>query len=163
GPRATSSAVPASRRRTSRTDRSWWGWSPTAAAPRAPAPRCAMPTGARSARPPPARCPRRWATRSPWASCHRAPPRSAPSWGPTCAARTRRAASWTRPSAPATDLPPRRHHENLPPPRRTLPLSADLLSSKDHEWVRVESEGVALVRVTHYAAEQRGADVYVVL
>src|SRR5699024_9169178 len=120
-----------------------------------------MPTGARSARSPPARCPRRWATRSPWASCTRAPPRSAPSWWPTCAARTCRSASWRRPSAPATDLPPPSHHENLRPPGRTIPMSADLLYSKDHEWVRVESEGVAIVGVTDYAAEQLGDVVYV--
>ena len=40
-------------------------------------------------------------------------------------------------------------------------MSADLLYSKDHEWVRVESEGVAIVGVTDYAAEQLGDVVYV--
>ena len=40
-------------------------------------------------------------------------------------------------------------------------MTAELLYSKDHEWVRVESEGVALVGVTDYAAEQLGDVVYV--
>ena len=40
-------------------------------------------------------------------------------------------------------------------------MSAELLYSKDHEWVRVESEGVAIVGVTDYAAEQLGDVVYV--
>ncbi len=40
-------------------------------------------------------------------------------------------------------------------------MSAELLYSKDHEWVRVESDGVAVVGVTDYAAEQLGDVVYV--
>ncbi|WP_394216054.1 glycine cleavage system protein GcvH [Brachybacterium vulturis] len=40
-------------------------------------------------------------------------------------------------------------------------MSAELLYSKDHEWVRVDSEGVAVVGVTDFAAEQLGDVVYV--
>ena len=40
-------------------------------------------------------------------------------------------------------------------------MSAELLYSKDHEWVRVESDGVAVVGVTDFAAEQLGDVVYV--
>ena len=40
-------------------------------------------------------------------------------------------------------------------------MSAELLFSKDHEWVRVESDGVAVIGVTDYAAEQLGDVVYV--
>ncbi|MGO2721597.1 glycine cleavage system protein GcvH [Brachybacterium tyrofermentans] len=40
-------------------------------------------------------------------------------------------------------------------------MTAELLYSKDHEWVRVESDGVAVVGVTDYAAEQLGDVVYV--
>ena len=40
-------------------------------------------------------------------------------------------------------------------------MSAELLYSKDHEWVRVESDGVAVIGVTDYAAEQLGDVVYV--
>lgn len=40
-------------------------------------------------------------------------------------------------------------------------MSAELLYSKDHEWVRVESEGVAVIGVTDFAAEQLGDVVYV--
>jgi glycine cleavage system H protein len=40
-------------------------------------------------------------------------------------------------------------------------MSADLLYSKDHEWVRVESDGVAVIGVTDFAAEQLGDVVYV--
>ena len=40
-------------------------------------------------------------------------------------------------------------------------MSAELLYSKDHEWVRVESDGVAVTGVTDYAAEQLGDVVYV--
>ena len=35
-------------------------------------------------------------------------------------------------------------------------MSAELLYSKDHEWVRVESDGVAVIGVTDFAAEQLG-------
>ncbi len=38
---------------------------------------------------------------------------------------------------------------------------ADLLYSKDHEWVRVESDGVAVIGVTDFAAGQLGDVVYV--
>ncbi|MCS6712557.1 glycine cleavage system protein GcvH [Brachybacterium sp. EF45031] len=38
---------------------------------------------------------------------------------------------------------------------------ADLLYSKDHEWVRVESDGVAVIGVTKFAADQLGDVVYV--
>ena len=37
-----------------------------------------------------------------------------------------------------------------------MEMSADLLFSKDHEWVRVESDGVAVIGVTDFAAEQIG-------
>lgn len=40
-------------------------------------------------------------------------------------------------------------------------MSAELLYSKDHEWVRVESDGAAFVGVTDFAAEQLGDVVYV--
>lgn len=40
-------------------------------------------------------------------------------------------------------------------------MSAELLYSKDHEWVRVESHGVAVIGVTDFAAEQLGDVVYV--
>ncbi len=40
-------------------------------------------------------------------------------------------------------------------------MAAELLYSKDHEWVRVESDGVAVIGVTDYAAEQLGDVVYV--
>ncbi|APX31476.1 glycine cleavage system protein H [Brachybacterium sp. P6-10-X1] len=40
-------------------------------------------------------------------------------------------------------------------------MTAELLFSKDHEWVRVVSDGVAVVGVTDYAAEQLGDVVYV--
>ncbi|WP_114855053.1 glycine cleavage system protein GcvH [Brachybacterium sp. YJGR34] len=40
-------------------------------------------------------------------------------------------------------------------------MSAELRYSKDHEWVRVESDGVAVIGVTDYAAEQLGDVVYV--
>ncbi len=40
-------------------------------------------------------------------------------------------------------------------------MSAELLFSKDHEWVRVESDGLAVIGVTDYAAEQLGDVVYV--
>ncbi|ASK66760.1 glycine cleavage system protein H [Brachybacterium avium] len=40
-------------------------------------------------------------------------------------------------------------------------MSAELLYSKDHEWVRVESAGAAVVGVTDFAAEQLGDVVYV--
>ena len=40
-------------------------------------------------------------------------------------------------------------------------MSAELLFSKDHEWVRVESDGVAVIGVTDFAAEQLGDVVYV--
>ena len=40
-------------------------------------------------------------------------------------------------------------------------MSAELLYSKDHEWVRVESDGVAVIGVTDFAAEQLGDVVYV--
>lgn len=40
-------------------------------------------------------------------------------------------------------------------------MSAELLYSTDHEWVRVESDGVAVIGVTDYAAEQLGDVVYV--
>ena len=40
-------------------------------------------------------------------------------------------------------------------------MSAELLYSKDHEWVRVESDGVAVIGVTDVAAEQLGDVVYV--
>lgn len=40
-------------------------------------------------------------------------------------------------------------------------MTAELLYSKDHEWVRVESDGVAVIGVTDYAAEQLGDVVYV--
>ncbi|MDN5599091.1 MAG: glycine cleavage system protein GcvH [Brachybacterium sp.] len=40
-------------------------------------------------------------------------------------------------------------------------MSAELLYSKDHEWVRVESDGAAVVGVTDFAAEQLGDVVYV--
>lgn len=40
-------------------------------------------------------------------------------------------------------------------------MSAELLYSKDHEWVRVESDGLAVIGVTDYAAEQLGDVVYV--
>ena len=42
-----------------------------------------------------------------------------------------------------------------------MEMSADLLYSKDHEWVRVESDGVAVIGVTDFAAEQLGDVVYV--
>ena len=40
-------------------------------------------------------------------------------------------------------------------------MSAELLYSKDHEWARVESDGVAVIGVTDFAAEQLGDVVYV--
>ena len=40
-------------------------------------------------------------------------------------------------------------------------MAAELLYSKDHEWVRVESDGVAVIGVTDYAAGQLGDVVYV--
>ena len=40
-------------------------------------------------------------------------------------------------------------------------MSAELLFSKDHEWVRVESDGLAVIGVTDFAAEQLGDVVYV--
>ncbi|WP_434176885.1 glycine cleavage system protein GcvH [Brachybacterium conglomeratum] len=40
-------------------------------------------------------------------------------------------------------------------------MPAELLYSKDHEWVRVESDGVAVIGVTDFAAEQLGDVVYV--
>ena len=40
-------------------------------------------------------------------------------------------------------------------------MSAELFYSKDHEWVRVESDGAAVVGVTDFAAEQLGDVVYV--
>lgn len=40
-------------------------------------------------------------------------------------------------------------------------MSAELLFSKDHEWFRVESDGLAVIGVTDYAAEQLGDVVYV--
>ena len=40
-------------------------------------------------------------------------------------------------------------------------MSAELLFSKDHEWVRVESDGLAVIGVTDYAAEPLGDVVYV--
>ena len=40
-------------------------------------------------------------------------------------------------------------------------MTAELLYSKDHEWVRVASDGVAVIGVTEYAAEQLGDVVYV--
>ncbi|WP_062949585.1 glycine cleavage system protein GcvH [Brachybacterium sp. sponge] len=40
-------------------------------------------------------------------------------------------------------------------------MSAELLYSKDHEWVRVESDGVAVIGVTDFAAGQLGDVVYV--
>ena len=40
-------------------------------------------------------------------------------------------------------------------------MSAELLYSKDNEWVRVESDGVAVIGVTDFAAEQLGDVVYV--
>ncbi|WP_341855109.1 glycine cleavage system protein GcvH [Brachybacterium sp. GPGPB12] len=40
-------------------------------------------------------------------------------------------------------------------------MSAELLYSKDHEWVRVESDGVAVIGVTDFAAERLGDVVYV--
>ncbi|GAA1487222.1 MULTISPECIES: glycine cleavage system protein GcvH [Brachybacterium] len=40
-------------------------------------------------------------------------------------------------------------------------MTAELLYSKDHEWVRVVSDGVAVIGVTDYAAEQLGDVVYV--
>lgn len=42
-----------------------------------------------------------------------------------------------------------------------MEMSAELLYSKDHEWVRVESDGVAVIGVTDFAAEQLGDVVYV--
>ena len=42
-----------------------------------------------------------------------------------------------------------------------MEMSADLLYSKDHEWVRVEPDGVAVIGVTDFAAEQLGDVVYV--
>lgn len=42
-------------------------------------------------------------------------------------------------------------------------MSSDLRYSKDHEWVRTESEGLAVVGVTDFAAEQLGDVVYVEL
>lgn len=40
-------------------------------------------------------------------------------------------------------------------------MADDLRYSKDHEWVRVESDGTAIVGVTDFAAEQLGDVVYV--
>ncbi|PMC74452.1 MULTISPECIES: glycine cleavage system protein GcvH [unclassified Brachybacterium] len=40
-------------------------------------------------------------------------------------------------------------------------MSDKLLYSKDHEWVRVESDGLAVIGVTDFAAEQLGDVVYV--
>ncbi|ATG55181.1 glycine cleavage system protein H [Brachybacterium ginsengisoli] len=40
-------------------------------------------------------------------------------------------------------------------------MSAELRYSKDHEWVRVESDGVAVIGVTDFAADQLGDVVYV--
>ena len=42
-----------------------------------------------------------------------------------------------------------------------MEMTAELLYSKDHEWVRVESDGVAVIGVTDFAAEQLGDVVYV--
>lgn len=42
-----------------------------------------------------------------------------------------------------------------------MEMSAELLYSKDHEWVRVEPDGVAVIGVTDFAAEQLGDVVYV--
>lgn len=40
-------------------------------------------------------------------------------------------------------------------------MADDLRYSKDHEWVRVESDGTAIVGVTDFAADQLGDVVYV--
>ena len=40
-------------------------------------------------------------------------------------------------------------------------MSDDLKYSKDHEWVRVESDGTAVIGVTAFAAGQLGDVVYV--
>lgn len=40
-------------------------------------------------------------------------------------------------------------------------MSSDLKYSKDHEWVRIESDGVAVIGVTDFAAGQLGDVVYV--
>lgn len=40
-------------------------------------------------------------------------------------------------------------------------MTAELRYSKDHEWVRVESDGAAVVGVTDFAANQLGDVVYV--
>ncbi|MFC0674133.1 glycine cleavage system protein GcvH [Brachybacterium hainanense] len=40
-------------------------------------------------------------------------------------------------------------------------MTTELLYSKDHEWVRVESDGVAVIGVTDFAAGQLGDVVYV--
>ncbi|WP_422117213.1 glycine cleavage system protein GcvH [Brachybacterium sp. UNK5269] len=40
-------------------------------------------------------------------------------------------------------------------------MAAELLYSTDHEWVRVETDGVAVIGVTDYAAGQLGDVVYV--
>ena len=40
-------------------------------------------------------------------------------------------------------------------------MADDLRYSKDHEWVRVEDDGTAVIGVTDYAAEQLGDVVYV--
>lgn len=42
-----------------------------------------------------------------------------------------------------------------------MPATDDLKYSKDHEWVRVDAEGVATVGVTAFAASQLGDVVYV--
>lgn len=40
-------------------------------------------------------------------------------------------------------------------------MSSDLKYSKDHDWVRIESDGVAVIGVTDFAAGQLGDVVYV--
>ncbi|MFC7373721.1 glycine cleavage system protein GcvH [Brachybacterium sp. GCM10030267] len=40
-------------------------------------------------------------------------------------------------------------------------MTEEIRYSKDHEWVRVESDGIAVIGVTDYAAEQLGDVVYV--
>ncbi|EWS79905.1 glycine cleavage system protein GcvH [Brachybacterium phenoliresistens] len=40
-------------------------------------------------------------------------------------------------------------------------MTTELRFSKDHEWVRVESDGVAVIGVTDFAAGQLGDVVYV--
>lgn len=40
-------------------------------------------------------------------------------------------------------------------------MSGELLYSKDHEWVRVDEDGVAVIGVTDFAAGQLGDVVYV--